>query len=228
MARVGTYRLKQRQYGHDPGPRLSPHLEDALQFLAALVPAIPPRTISLRPASRPPVVMYTDAEYTPGSGRPPRLGWVIFVSDLQTPLAGTLLVPTEVVDLWCPRRQQIYAAESLAPACALWQHHHYLQDRDIIAFVDNEAACSTLVRGASKQGDVDLIAECTHLLLMRLRCRCWWEWVDTGANASDGLSRHGTKCPVYGRVAVEPPAPAWLSTPSAPARRCSVLTSALQ
>ena len=49
----------------------------ALAFHLDIVRAAPPRVIRLRPgATYRPLVLYTDAEFTPGEL--PRLGWVLF------------------------------------------------------------------------------------------------------------------------------------------------------
>ena len=84
-----------------------------------------------------------------------------------------------------------------------------LHGYDIRWFVDNESACSTLIRGASREEDVQGIAECTQLLAMRLATRIWYEWVDSAANPSDSLSRLGLHCPLFGPQATDAQQPAW-------------------
>ena len=64
-----------------------------------------------------------------------------------------------------------------------------LSNRDILWFIDNEAAASSLFRGSSKEQDVHAIAQVSHLLYHHLQCRVWIEWVDSHSNPSDGLSR---------------------------------------
>ena len=61
----------------------------------------------------------------------------------------------------------------------------------MIWFVDNEAAVSTLIRGAAKPEDLDRVAACASVSLLQLSCRVWWEWIDSKSNPSDGLSRKG-------------------------------------
>ena len=82
------------------------------------------------------------------------------------------------------------------------------RDKDVLWFVDNEAACASLIRGASSQEDVAVVAEVVHLLTLRLGCRIWFEWIDSKSNPSDGLSRLGLACPDWGawaKVAGQPP-----------------------
>ena len=58
------------------------------------------------------------------------------------------------------------------------------------------------------------IAEATHLLAMYIGCRIWFEWVDTNANPSDGLSRDGLSDPAFGNMAKGRAAPSWQSCPT--------------
>ena len=145
----------------------------------------------------------------PESGRPPRLGWVIFDPKGTLMAAATCLLLAAIPALWKARVQQIFPAEALAPSVALANHASILQGTDIRWFIDNESACSTLIRGASREEDVQSIAECTQLLAMRLDIRIWFEWVDTKANPSDGLSREGLDCPLFGTRAITADQPAW-------------------
>ena len=83
---------------------------------------------------------------------------------------------------------------------------------DILWFVDNEAATSTLIRGSSREEDVCNIAELTHLLWAHHGCRVWLEWIDSDSNPSDGLSRDGVSdpwCKSYGIVPSVAEPPAW-------------------
>ena len=95
------------------------------------------------------------------------------------------------MSIWLPRVQQIFAAEAFAALALPPQHAELLRGRDIVWFIDNLASCSSLIRGGSAQEDVEQIALASHLLLMVLGCRVWFEWVDSGSNPADGLSRDG-------------------------------------
>ena len=66
--------------------------------------------------------------------------------------------------------------------------------RDVIWFIDNEAACSALIRGSSTSEDVQDITEAAALMSSLLGCRVWYEWIDSSSNVSDGLSRVGLAC----------------------------------
>ncbi|CAE7402748.1 unnamed protein product [Symbiodinium sp. CCMP2456] len=63
--------------------------------------------------------------------------------------------------------------------------------RDLLWFIDNQAAVAAAVKTASAEEDVFEIAHMAALLRARLQCRCWFEWIDSDSNPSDGLSRDG-------------------------------------
>ena len=70
------------------------------------------------------------------------------------PLGRAIHVPARVVANWLDRKTQIYPAETYAVWAALWTHRDVLAASDVIIFVDNEAAASSIIRGAPKKDDV--------------------------------------------------------------------------
>jgi len=206
--RLATLALKDRHY--ESVCHMTDRLREALTFAAVMAKNLPPRAVGIsRSSPRKLVIGYSDAEYKPGSGIPPRLGWAFFHPDLSLPIARTCLLDDSTVDSWKPRSQQIFPAETFAVLAALVTHAALLKGCDILWFVDNEAACSTLIRGASREEDVHLIAEITHWTAMKMDVRIWIEWIDSSSNPSDGLSREGLLCPRFGHLASEVHEPDW-------------------
>ena len=150
-----------------------------------------PRDISVLPQGRPLVRCYSDASFENGTLR---LGWVVFLPN-TTPIGGTCLVPPEEIDLWIPRKQQIFPGEALCGLVVPLHLSSLLKNCDILWWGDNEAAIAALARGTSSQDDVHELVQATHLTLHRLSSRVWWEWIDTSSNPSDGLSRSGLTDP---------------------------------
>ena len=108
-----------------------------------------PREVQIYVRARQPIILYSDAPYDPETPWiPPRLGWVIFDPEPGLCTAVTHLLRQCVVDTWLPRTQQIYAAESMGVLAAVWQDQSVLAGRDIIWFIDNEAAASSMIRAA--------------------------------------------------------------------------------
>ena len=127
-------------------------------------------------------------------------------------------MPQCVLDLWKPRTQQICPGEALCGIAVPTSCPDLLQGQDLLWFVDNEAACSSLIRGHSSEGDVHVIAHTSTILLTKLNSRAWYEWVDSHSNLSDGLSRLGfddpwTLAQGWSLSAFE--LPAWVCQPQA-------------
>ena len=181
-----------KQY-RSPGA-LSGEESMALTLLAEVHRVLPPRPVQVAGRPRRPVILYTDASYEESSGRPPDLGWVAVDTEAPDVLYGqSLAMSWETVNGWCRRKQQIYAAETFAVIAAVSNLQFLVAGRDILIFVDNEAAASTLIRGASKEEDVQNLAHQFHWQLLHLGSRAWIEWIDTGSNPADGWSRKPTR-----------------------------------
>ena len=83
------------------------------------------------------------------------------------------------------------ACEGIAVPQAMLRNPEIFRGADVTWYIDNEAACSSMVRGGSSQEDISLIAGATHRIMMELHCRVWFEWIDSDSNPADGLSRDG-------------------------------------
>ena len=89
------------------------------------------------------------------------------------------------------RQTQINGCEALAGVIIPANAPDLLRGRDIVWFVDNQAACQILMKGSSSVPDMAVIAAVTQLLFTRLGCRVYFEYVPSDSNPSDGLSRDG-------------------------------------
>ena len=47
------------------------------------------------------------------------------------------------------------------------------------------------LKAKGKASDIEQVLICIHLYMAKHGIRCWFEWVDSAANPSDGLSRLG-------------------------------------
>ena len=191
--------MKDRQY---QGPAESNEMNDdlrvGLEFLKEVLPRMQPRPTRIVGASPPPVVVYSDASWPQNMdlaeavkmGEPPRLGWVIFVPG-EKPKGYTMVLGREFVDTLLPRKTQIFAAEAIAVLAALVLLPGQFAQRELLWFIDNESAVSSLIRGGSRAQDVGHLAAATHLALIEEQCTAWFEWIDSDSNPADGLSRDG-------------------------------------
>ena len=200
VGRLGLRALKSRQYQKENTTALDEQLEMGLRFLIETLPILGPRSTRILGPTPRPTVIYSDAswpekmtaEEAVKKGEPPRLGWVIF-SPGERPKGFSLELGREFMAVLFPRKTQILAAEAVAVLTALVLSPELLAGREIVWFVDNEAALSSLIRGTSRTEDVGHIAACTQLAMMEHSCSAWYEWIDSASNPSDGLSRDGVR-----------------------------------
>jgi hypothetical protein len=187
--RLGISVLAAKQKATDD--TLSYEQVSALQFLAKIAENMPDRKLRVHGAEKAPVLLYTDASVSEAAPLEPIVGWVLFRATASEVKGKSLRIPQEVVRSWNPRETQICPAEAFAVLAAIFNHESELEGRDIIVFVDNEAAAASLIRGASSSCDVGHIAQEVQWKILRLNARIWIEWVDSHSNPSDGLSRAG-------------------------------------
>ena len=190
-----------------------PHLTQAdlftLELLLRVVLAAQAREISVGRCLPPPLVVYSDASFEQGTLR---LGWVICPPN-QKPLGGTCRVPPAVIAGWAPRAQQIFPGESICALVIPFLWRQVFQAQDVVWYIDNEAAVSSLIRATSSQTDVHQICQASHALFGLFSTRCWYEWIDSDSNPADGLSRDGLQdgwTLEQGWTLAEPPFPAAL------------------
>ena len=198
VGRLGLRALKTRQYQQELTHGMDEQLQMGLQFLIEVLPRLGPRTTRVIGPTPRPTIIYSDASWpqwvTPEeavrAGEPPRLGWVICQPG-EKPRGFSMELGREFITALFPRKTQILAAEAVAVLAACVLTPELIQGREIVWFVDNEAALSSLIRGTSRAEDVGHIAACTQVAMLECSSSVWYEWVDSDSNPADGLSRDG-------------------------------------
>ena len=177
------------------GSKLTPALALALRILRDVITRAPPRSISVWRRPKKPIIAYSDASWPDDNDgdkavKEARIGWVLFVPD-RKPMGFSLKVNESITANLAPRKQQILAVESFAALAAFHTSPDVFEGEDVVWFVDNEAAVSSLIRGGARPEDIDKIAALTTIASNAASTRVWWEWIDSDSNPSDGLSRDG-------------------------------------
>ena len=165
-------------------------LMGALSFARQLLLTMASARIPIWPMVRKPTLIYSDAAWGDVKGCDGRVGWVVIPP--EGPPSGAFTdVSLDDLAAFGLRKTYIGILEAI-PALLLpmWDSSAITQS-DIIWFVDNQGAASSLAKGSSGVQDVDRIVALSHLVWARLRARVWIEWVDSKANISDGISRDG-------------------------------------
>ena len=202
--------LKWRQYQNCHHAHLTPRLAEALTFLITGMPCIPPRLFEVIQPVRKPFLAYSDASWPdPAEAETNSPCWLFL--EPGGAKAFTTKLTNQVVCRWLPRKQQIMCAEALAPRIALHPSAARLANQQVLWFVDNLGAMSSLIRGAARPEDVVHIASMQATLAAQLSMQVWYECVDSASNPSDGLSRTGADCPLCKRNGwpVEEIVPGW-------------------
>ena len=200
IGRIGMSALKARQYYGGKSYKLNSQLREALSLLIRLH-EIPPKLFDMSAIRLPPLIIYSDASWPSrmdGAKETtiPRIGWVIFDPHRGTrPQGFSMTVSESILSRLIVREQQILAVEAFAAAAAPWISRNTFAMRDSIWFVDNSAAVSTLIRGSAKPEDIDNLSALVTLQNAIFQHSCWFEWIDSDSNPSDGLSRLGLEDP---------------------------------
>jgi hypothetical protein len=203
VGRLGLRALKARQYEKTEYYALSEQLHMGLNFLREVMPSIGPRATRILGPTPAPTVVYSDASWpdvregrsaaeAAAAGEPPRLGWIIFRPGTR-PLGFSMELGREFTEALFPRRTQILAAEAVAVLTTFVLTPELVSGRELVWFIDNEAALSSLIRGSSRAEDVGHIAACTQVAMLQHSSSAWFEWVDSASNPADGLSRDGVR-----------------------------------
>ena len=169
-------------------------LMGGVEFFLRALPLIEPRIYHLGKVDRAPVVISSDAEWSPPPHPPlsfdKGLGGCIFVDGEKKGCA--LETPEHICNALAARQTQIIPLELLASGGVLNTFADDISGRDVILFIDNQSVCCALTKGSSRSRDIQTLTTAWHAMCMMLRCRVWIEWVPTDCNPADELSRYGT------------------------------------
>ena len=178
---------------HGSQGELTPEVVLALEFFLFLLPRLPPRHIQIGRKERAPLIVYTDAMFKT-STRLGRIGVVIY--DPEAAARGepsyrhaSAIVPPDILEVLCPRVQQVTALEALGALAAITTFPEAFRGREVIHFIDNTGAMFNLANGYSGQADIAMISHIFHASCLALGADVWFEWVPSGANIADLPSR---------------------------------------
>jgi hypothetical protein len=192
VARAATQPLVQREW-HDTDYSFSPALHAMLDFFEYILDRLPDLEIDLVRETRPPLIIYSDAMFTPASRRRERYSraaWVVI-----DPVSGEVyhsdrvLPPSFFAALAPDDTTYILQAELVAAISVYYSLPRLLAQRPVIHFIDNTGALSLLVHGYSSRADCARLVNSFHVLHCSLRCKTWFDWVPSAANISDLPSR---------------------------------------
>ena len=202
MGKGVLYHISQRAEGGNE--EWSEGLEHNLVFVWQLLQLLKPRRIDLHMGTARGPRVWTDASYAIDDSGAPRckICAIIATETLAKPEGIVLEVPREVLASFKARKQQIHMGELLGPFCAILQWPSLLKDHSTVFFIDNMGALCNIVNGSSRELDAGTLTFAMHLRLAQLNATCWWEWVASESNCSDGGSREGITCPMSRKLGI--------------------------
>ena len=166
-------------------------------MIRVLAEQMPCRHIAVVGDGSPPALLYTDCSATDGLAL--RIGLLLFPRVPWRPRCAVVDVPAWVVAYWSLRTTYIGQGELLAGPLGVYLFAALLQQRDLIWFLDSMSALGGLIRGGSAVCDNSAMAHRVVLTLASIRCRAWFDYVNTKDNPADVLSRAGYDDPLVRR-----------------------------
>lgn len=190
IGRCCTGALRARQYSTSGDCSLDWHLRISLSLMRFFILQAPERHFSLRKKESP-MLLYTDASDVPG--RPEGqyiLGAVLIDPHQDYSIRYTYwVVPPSIVQKWITKATYMNQLEILAGPLALQTWSKQLATKQIIHFVDNDAAASSLVKGYSQKSDSCALTGSYWILAAKLALESYIDRVESKSNLADGPSR---------------------------------------
>ena len=190
----------------DKASQLNGPLRTALRTMIGLLHEVQPRVIP-REVSQKLLILYTDAFFTmhgqemsPGQGKIPQKwnqqkcptyqnGWgCVWHYRGETKYAAGS-IPVEVLKLFCSRRAFIYFLELVTQLIGFVATKHY-DTNLIMSFIDNTSGFFAMQKGFCKDGPICNMLALMWRLLSALNWNLQLEWVSSGNNVADQVSRH--------------------------------------
>jgi hypothetical protein len=189
VGRCCTGAVRARQYGHPNETHLTAEICTSLQPMKLFTTTAPKRELKLYDRERP-LILYTDASDVPNrtEGRWV-VGAVLIDPDTMTISYTSWIVPETVVNTWLPKQTYMNQLELFACPLALNTWSQVLHDRQVLLFIDNDAAAASLVRGYSPRQDSCALVGDFWLAASSARLSIYIDRVESKSNPADGPSR---------------------------------------
>ena len=118
-------------------------------------------------------------------------------NQLQTSGGGAWTVfPPKLLETWGFSRERLQAGGNPIATCeaamvslALLHRAPHIKNTRVVFFVDNSSALHCLVKGSSKDWYIDRAVALTHLIAAMFQLDIHFEFVESGANWADSISR---------------------------------------
>ena len=192
IGRTAMGPLKQRQYSDTEPWLLSGALRRSLMLGVMIDGLCLKREVSVFPNGRKALVVSSDARLDESA--PPSAAVLIYDSENNLRIGAYTIAPQALVEAM-GESLTIAVVESMPIVLALIHYPEVFAGRDVVWFEDNSNALGAMVKGGSNSPMLDRSSMVTTLLSANLRCRIWWEYIQSESNWSDSCSRLLSLCP---------------------------------
>ncbi|CAE7559557.1 unnamed protein product [Symbiodinium natans] len=192
VGRAGLQSLSSHQYNKLGGDILSPELRQSLELVQAFLATKPRRELKLMGEPPPRFCVASDASQDqPGQG-----GAGALLVDPQGRRHGVVLeIDASLFEMWSSHPTKIAQLELCVVLMATVHWASLLRSSYGIWWIDNVAALMSLIKGRSSNPELDSMSGIFHAAAFGLRMQCFFEWVASDDNWSDGISRQGRHDP---------------------------------
>ena len=160
------------------------------QMARHLLAVTPDRQFNVSDQRRP-MLIFSDGAYEQGKAT---AGAVVFDSYTSQTWVCKIPVPESLQKLWLAEagKQIISQVEAWALLVVRFCFRHSLKSRQTVAWIDNEAARLSFVKGTSDSPTLRALARIFHLLETTYPAMIWLERVSSFSNPGDAPSRNRT------------------------------------
>ena len=189
VGRCCTGAVRARQYSSSADCTLNQALRVSLSLMKLFIQQASPREFNFLPG-HPPLILYTDASDVPDRvGSRSVLGAVLYNPSDQVLQYTSMVVPESLVQLWDPKQTYMAQLEILACPLALATWPSILKQRQVLHFIDNDAAAASIVRGYSPKADSSPLVGEYWLRASKANLDIYVDRVESKSNLADGPSR---------------------------------------
>ena len=189
VGRCCTGAVRARQYGHPDETLLTPQIRTSLQLMKLFATTAPKREMKIDDHA-PPIILYTDASDVPNRSEGRWVVGAVLIDPVTSMISYTSwVVPQSVIHTWLPKETYMNQLELFACPLALNTWSTTLSNRQVLLFIDNDAAASALVRGYSPRQDSYALVGDFWLAASSSRLSVYIDRVESKSNPADGPSR---------------------------------------
>ena len=190
IGRCCTNSIRSRQYSTSGDYSLDASLKVSLYLMKHFICHAPSRSYSLKPRELP-VLLYTDASDVPEREAGRFILGAVLISPHSTPSMQHTYwqFPQSIVDQWITKATYMNQLEILAGPLAMQKWLPMLAEKQVIHFVDNDGAASSLVKGYSPKTDSCALCGSYWIMAASHKVESYIERVESKSNLADGPSR---------------------------------------